>query len=413
MSSALGIAGVTAVLKSMLSSVFNNSANLGSVAVTALAPDVVQAGLGSSSAYKQINLFLHQVTHNAAWRNAGLPQLGADGKTVLKNPPLALDLHYLLTAYTPEDGFAEALLGFALLTLHQFPAISRDQITSALSLLPSDPLTLALQASGLAEQVELLKITPDPLGREEMAWIWTALKADYRPSYAFQVSVVLLQQPATVASPLPVFSRNITVQAGPPPVLLQVEVPDGQAGAAQKDTVTLTGQSLQAMTRVRLRNQRFGVVYDLVPASVAGTALSFVVPDDATAPPAGVYMASALITDSSGMTILQSTNSLTLALLPTITGFDPPPASSAGGTLVNITLAPPVLPAQNVTLALAGTAVPAPALSAPASQLSFLFPQLASGTYLARVQVDGADSPVKWAAPPAPPAFTAPLLTVP
>ena len=50
----------------------------------------------------QVNLFLHQVTHNPAWRNVDLPSLAADGKTRLTNPPLALDLHYLLTVYATD-----------------------------------------------------------------------------------------------------------------------------------------------------------------------------------------------------------------------------------------------------------------------------------------------------------------------
>src|SRR6516165_2853259 len=162
MSTALGIAGVTAVLESMLNSVFNPGAGLGSVTISAFAPDVVQASLDAGSTSNQINLFLHQVTPNAAWRNVDMPSLSPDGMTPLKNPPLALDLHYLLTAYTAEDGFAEALLGFALLMLHQNATLSRDRITGALAALPvSHPLFAALQTTGLADQVELLKITPD------------------------------------------------------------------------------------------------------------------------------------------------------------------------------------------------------------------------------------------------------------
>ena len=48
----------------------------------------------------------------------------------------------------------------------------------------------------------MLKITPSTLGREEMAWLWTALKADYRPTFPFQVSVVLIESknPAMAAA---------------------------------------------------------------------------------------------------------------------------------------------------------------------------------------------------------------------
>ena len=104
MSSALGISAVTAVLETLLNGVYNPGAGLGTVTVSAVAPDIVQAALGSGAeAHLQVNLFLHQVTLNGAWRNIGLPELGADGSTVLQNRPLALDLHYLLTAYASQN----------------------------------------------------------------------------------------------------------------------------------------------------------------------------------------------------------------------------------------------------------------------------------------------------------------------
>src|ERR1700689_3264737 len=101
MSNPLAISAVTGVLQYMLNLVYNHPATgIGSVSVTAVAPDIVQNNSNSNGASQlQVNLFLHQVTPNASWRNVGLPSLASDGATRLKNPPLALDLHYLLTAY--------------------------------------------------------------------------------------------------------------------------------------------------------------------------------------------------------------------------------------------------------------------------------------------------------------------------
>lgn len=416
MSTALGIAAVTATLESMLNSVFNPGAGLGSVTISALAPDLVQASLDSGAAANQLNLFLHQVTPNAAWRNAGMPSLGPDGKTALNNPPLAIDLHYLLTAYTPEDGLAEALLGYALLMLHQYPMLARNQITTALAALStSHPLYAALQTAGLADQIELLKITPDTLGREEMAWVWTALKADYRPTYAFQVSVILLQPAAAVSSPLPVLSRNTTVQPGPPPVLYEVQLPLMQSGAALGDTVTLAGESLGGVTRVALTNQRFGSRYqpDVVLSAAGATRVSFAVPNDPANLTAGLYTVKGLITDGAG-NVLQSTNGLTLAIAPTIVMATPPVVTNtAAGTSVALNCTPEVRPAQVIALAMGGTAAPPQPFGANTSSLTFLFPSpgLPPGPYVARLQVDGVESAVSWSA--SPPQFTAPMVTVP
>ncbi len=162
MSNVLAIPGVTAVLQFFLNNVYNNPGSvLGSVSVSAVAPDIVQNSLGGgNNAQLQVNLFLHQVTPNAAWRNIGLPSLGSDGVTALKNQPLALDLHYLLTAYAAEDSQAEALLSFGVLMLHESPILARGQIRAALAGLPPTyppPYAQALSQSGLADQIEMIE----------------------------------------------------------------------------------------------------------------------------------------------------------------------------------------------------------------------------------------------------------------
>jgi hypothetical protein len=221
MSNALALAGTSAILQYILNNVFNG-AGLGSVTVTAVAPDIAQNSQTGSPAL-QVNLFLHQVTPNAAWRNIDLPWLSADGKTRLQNQPLALDLHYLLTAYGTHDFEAEALLGYAVLALHQTPVLARSDIQAALNgplntgtTFGNANLNAILNLAGLADQVEMLKVTPATLGREEMAWLWTALKADYRPTFPFQVTVVLIQAQADTNAALPAATRAISAQAGPP-----------------------------------------------------------------------------------------------------------------------------------------------------------------------------------------------------
>jgi hypothetical protein len=171
MSTAFAMSAVSAVLQHFLQNALSSVTMFGgSVAISAKAPDLLQHDIIDGKAQQnQINLFLHQVTYNPAWRNVGLPSLGADGKTPIDNPPLALDLHYLLTAYGSDDWQAEALLGHALMMLHQFPVIARKDITLALNALPAGAFAVVLQASKVADQIEMIKITPSTLGREEMA----------------------------------------------------------------------------------------------------------------------------------------------------------------------------------------------------------------------------------------------------
>ena len=415
MSNALAISAVTAVLQSLFNAVFNQpSAALGSVLVSAVAPDIVQNAIGAgSSSQLRVNLFMHQVTPNTSWRNIGLPSLGPDGATRLTSPPLALDLHYLLTVYASEDTEAEALLGYAVLMLHENPILARAEIRTALAGLTSTaPLHQVLSSSGLADQIEMIKITPATLGREEMAWLWTALKADYRPTFPFQVSVVLLQPQLPVAASLPVLSRGITAQPSATPAQLQLQLPAGEYAAAPGDTVTLAGTSLTGAGNIALSNQRLGIQYPpFAPATVTPTSLTFTVPNDPANLPSGIYDVGVTFTDGSGK-VLKIFNALSLAPL-ILSAPAPTAAANTAGTLVTLSCNPQARPNQNVSLLLGANAAPAQPFTAPSATLTFQFaPALASGSYLARLQVDELVSPVgvNWSA--VPPVFTGPMVTV-
>ena len=106
-------------------------ADLGNnVNITALPPDTIK--LEGSNAQTQLNLFLHQVTPNPGWSNVGLPSRDARGNR-LTNAPLALDLHYLLTAYGTEELHSEILLGYAMYLMHERPVLDRQAIRVALA----------------------------------------------------------------------------------------------------------------------------------------------------------------------------------------------------------------------------------------------------------------------------------------
>ena len=99
MSNGLAIAAVTAIFKNLLEDgLVQNSAlsSMGNVLVTTLPPDQISVGVDGQP---QLNLFLYQVSQN---RNA---DLGKSERTNEEDtlPPLAIDLHYVLTAYGNKD----------------------------------------------------------------------------------------------------------------------------------------------------------------------------------------------------------------------------------------------------------------------------------------------------------------------
>lgn len=415
MSTALGISAATAVLQYLFNQIYNAS-DLGAVSITAVAPDVAQAGLGpDSSTSLQVNLFLHQVTLNSAWRNIGLPTLAADGSTQLKNPPVALDLHYLLTAYASYDTGAEALLGYGVQFLIENPVLTRAQINAAFlpqNLPPpsKNPLASSLGLAGLSQQIEMIKIIPATLGREEIAWLWTALKADYRPTFPFQASVVLIQSQNPVQSALPVLKRSVSAQANmlsPFGALTHVNPPGGQPAASLGDTVTVQGANLTGATSVLLINSRLGIQQTL-PASAtgSGSSLQFTVPNPPppapSAPPtdlpAGVYLLAAQIPNGPD---LVSTNSLPLAIAPTITTPPPSPITpdAQGNATVTITCTPFLRRGQEVSLIIGSASAPASTFTSSTNTPSFTFSSLVATSPLSpplpvRLRVDGIDSPI-------------------
>lgn len=408
MSSALAIAGVSAVLQFYLNEMYSSFSFFPTtVKVSSKAPDLVQEGFGSGGTVQnQVNLFLHQVTHNRGWRNEGLPSLGPDGRTQLNNPPLALDLHYLLTAYGSEDWQAEALLGYALLMLHKNPVLTRNDISNAISKLPAkDPtnkLSTPLGTAALAEQIELLKITPATLGREEMAWLWTALKADYRPTFPFQVSVVLIQPQVATSSGPPVLQRQVASQPNflsPVPHLTQANPPNGKTAACLGDTVTVQGTKLAGATKVSL-STALQQVQQIINAlvNVADTSFQFVIPNPSLPPPqpnptdlpAGVYVLSATVSSPPDT---MSTNSIPLAIAPKIISV---PANLTAGASVTVTVncAPYVRSSQQVSLLIGGQQAPADDFQTPTDSPSFTFTPLLPtvGNVPVWIRVDGVDS---------------------
>lgn len=426
MSSPLAIGAVSAVLRNLLDNgLIEAGAALGStVSVSAVPPDTVLTD--GAEAPLRLNLFLYQVTPNAAWRNAGLPGRSASGSDRLGNPPLALDLHYLLTAYGNADFQAEILLGYALHLLHERPVLDRAAIRRALDPSPLDlgmlpPAFQALSAADLADQVEQLKLTPLSLGLDDMTRLWSAIQSHYRPSVAFQVSVVLIESRQPGRAALPVLSRGpvdaVTgrergVMVLPDllpalPTLLTLRHPQQQPAARLGQSVTVQGIRLVgAGARVRLQHRlRVDALELPVVLATDGRSFQFNLPADAAAQadwPAGAWRLSLVLTPP-GEAQARETNSLPLQLAPdpvlqADAGLGLPGASllrqpAPAGVRVTLTSRPQVRPEQMAQLMLGNVMAEAERRTDPTQPLVFDFPaSLPAGPAWVRLRVDGVDS---------------------
>jgi uncharacterized protein DUF4255 len=405
MSTALAIAGVTQVLRDLLNDRFVNQNVAGqigqSVTVSTMPPDKVVQQNGVE--VTQLNLFMRQVTPNLGWRNEGLPSRDGSGRSRLSNPPLAINLHYLISAYGAADLHAEILLGHAMQLLHENPVIPREAIRIALQPPPDQAGTLppwlrALRDSGLQDQIEQLRITPEFLSTEEMSKFWTSTLAHYRPSAAYEVSVVLIQAEEPKPNPLPVLVRQVQVRPSLAPTVptIAAVTPAGKQPVVELGTtVTLEGFTLDGVTReVVLSNDRFEIE-EVLPAS-GGTAarLEFSIPAARAADfPAGVYRVAARIKLPAEAEPRLS-NELALTVAPTIGGLPMNVPTSGGTATFTLNFVPAVRVGQNARLVLGGSEfVPQP-FTADATSLSFVIPDAPLADHLARLRVDGIESPI-------------------
>jgi hypothetical protein len=427
MSTALGVAAVTAVLKTIL----NNGlieAGLssivgGSVTVSSLPPDRIS--LTGAADPNQLNIFLHQTTLNPALRNLDLPTRGPAGE-LINNPPLPVNLHYLMSAYGSQDYYPELILGYAMQVLHENSVLTRNTIRRAL--LPPAPvpgLPKELADSRLADQVEQIKVTPEVLSTEELSRLWSAMNAHYRPSISYQVTVVLIEGARSTSAALPVAGPSST-SVPFPQLLIEQVLPDSGPGTPFLPTskLVITGQNLRAEdVRLRIGDQEF------VPAKTDVTPRQIVFPLPAILP-AGFYagvkgvqviQAMPLGAPPAAHTIFHS-NVEPIVLRPVIVATPEVGASTVidGVTYrsgqMKIDFVPNVGKAQEVILLLNEFSPPATRLaraysfSAPAGNgittpgvkdtatVRIPFKLVEPGDYLVRVRVDGAESVLTMAA---------------
>jgi len=435
MSSPLAIGAVSAVLRNLLDNgIVDISSVIGPVTVSALAPDRID--LDAAPPVPRLNLFMHQASPNAAWRNRDLPTRGSGGERVA-NTPLALDLHYLITAYGFDDFQAEILLGYAMHLLHERTLLDRAAIRRALDPSPLDasllpPAFAALAASDLADQIEAIRITPSAMGIDEMSKLWSAVQTHYRPSAAYQVSVVLIEGTKPARATLPVLARGgidpgtglergVRVQPDllpPGPTLISMKLPGKQDAVRLGGTVELAGVRLAGSgVRARLRHRLLAAPVE-VPATVfaGGRSASFLLPSDAAAQaamPAGLWQLTLVLTPT-GEPVERETNAVALAIAPDAViaadaGLGLPAISLVrGGAPLRVTVQmasrPQVRPEQTSLLALGTLTATAARRTAATEALVFEFPNsLAGGAQRLRLRVDGVDSLLidKTATPPA------------
>ncbi|MDE2154825.1 MAG: DUF4255 domain-containing protein [Xanthomonadaceae bacterium] len=393
MSNVLAMAATTRTLRNLLlAQIPALDPELSDLEVTLQPPDIARKGISKS----QLNLFLFQVVTNAAWSNLDMPGRVRPGESA--PPALALNLHYLITAWGRGESDSEALshrvLAAAMSTLHDRAVLDGNDISNA------------LPDNDLAGQVERVRITRLPQSVEELSKLWTAFQTNYRVSAAYEAAVVLIDSQAAMRAPLPVLrrgpqDRGVIATASAAPVLDALTYPRTQAAVRLGEDIVLGGRQLTTdHALARFSSLRLDTPVDLVPAAGAaagtlGVHLADTVEDaDAASRWApGIYTV-ALLLQPPGLPPLLS-NELPLVLAPTIALGAL--AAAAGDITVNLTCLPRIRDGQRVFLLFGDRLLAPQGMNNPAdphqpTALAFQVPGVSAGTYTVRLRVDGADS---------------------
>ena len=423
MSNPLAIAAVTATLRNLL---LRGVPDLPNQNVTTKPLDRARPATSNKD---QLNLFLYQTVLNAAWRNRDMPGQVRSGETA--QPPLALNLHYLITAFGDgdDDSLSHRWLGRAMSVFHDHPVLGTQEIQDAL--LPDN--------SELQDQIERVRITPQPLSVEEMSKLWTAFQTQYRISAAYQVEVVLIESTRLARTPLPVLTRGkddsgVSAQGNltpPLPTLEDVQFVEPLTGTLWPmqprlsvelgDRIAILGHHFagtdgdkNAVTvTVRFSAPRWSAPKDiLVPVGERSDGrLTVQIPNVPANWPAGFYLLSVLVMPNGKPEETRETNAWPLFVAPAITNALPMNVArvnvvnAVGDATINLTCRPDVQPGQRVSLALGNREVRAEPLAAPANTVTFVAKQVGAGAFRLRLRVDGVDSHLLDLSDPAKPKF--------
>jgi hypothetical protein len=397
----LAVAAVTAVLQSLIREHVAGLDHVGgSVDVKSGRPIDLKAS-GTDQNNTAIRIYLYQATPNPSLRNQDLPMYAGNGRAA-QIPRVALDLHYLIAFYGDEQKWVpQQLLGKVLSLFHSQPVLTAKVIENALLADQKKKGKLFtendfLYESGLAQQLESIRLTQTTLNLEELSKLWSILfQVPYALSVTFQASVVFIEEDVALPRPLPVRERQIKVLPFHQPQIVQVTPATLLSGG----TLNIRGQQLLGdRTTVE-----FGTQFVSIRLGEGNTSeLSIPLPDDLQA---GINSVRIQHYNNFGSGVAPdwrpgaASNLAAFVLQPDI---ELKQTSVKSGDKLQVSVTPPVGNGQSAFLSLNEESddsdarmvrLPAEEITVPETDmLEFILKDVRAGIYIIRLVVDGAQS---------------------
>lgn len=245
----LAIATVTAALKNILQTGINS--DLPGTQVTTARPDTLNTGVKE----RKVNIFLYQATPskeiNSIDLNSRRPKDG-----ITQKHAVSFDLHYLFTFYGNEVEFeTQKLLGLTVRTLVDYSKLSSQIIQDTID------RNSSLRDSTLANQLQEVKFVPTMMSPEELSRIWSVLfQSPYSLSLAYQGKAVVIQGQRIGKSALPVRSTSIYL-ASACPIINNIQLEqinrDLSKAITLDSSLIIYGEKLQNKdTKVKIGNAK-------------------------------------------------------------------------------------------------------------------------------------------------------------
>ena len=397
MSNYLAIATVTATLQRILQDTVQ--VDVEGARVTTVRPDNVGRGIPETG----VNIFLYRVAP-VNWRNQDLPGRRSTGE-LQQRPRIALELNYIVTCYGNEVELEpQRLLGSVVRTMHSQPVLKTEAIRNTLE----DSSFRYLRESDLGDQVELVKFAPLNLSTEDLSKIWSIFfQTPYSLSVAYQGSAVLIESQEIPRRALPVREPRFGITPNKP-VINRVASLDPLTEVWQaaenrlilfNSTIAVEGVGLQGNNNL----VRIGGV-DAIPQSVDNRKiildLSTVSHTDLRAGVQGIQ----IIKRNSQDRRVNESNVFPIVVLPTLQKIAVEAINSLGEgeytVRVSLTVRPSIGKNQRLNLLLNSTTgerereyvFKIPPLEVDSDRIITEISPIASGEYLARLQVDGVES---------------------
>jgi hypothetical protein len=311
------------------------------------------------------------------------------------------------------------MLATSLVSLHSAPGLSRGELDSASQ---GEPW---LDGSDIAQDLESVKFTLGDLSLDDLSKLWSIFfQTPYRLSVGYAASVVLIEADIAAREPLPVRQGRADALPVRQPMITRVRaVGDGNAVVGVPARLEILGRNL--------RGPRTAVRFDNGDPRTVNSATDSTVVVSAEGLPAGVHgiqiVHEILIGDPPVPHRGVESAATAFVLRPDVRAtFDPAGPGNPADAFV-VTFAPPLGVRQRLSLLLNEYVDPLPtdralrfyrlapetAITEGAARVRFPRGEVASGTYVVRAQVDGAESPLDFHPGEQPPIPPTPRVIVP